>query len=287
MILQLKEREERLLLQSKALEQNNELMQLIMDGMTDCIAVVSIENQELLYINTAAEKLYYNETTQVCLCDTDCSFIKNCFNQHFDKSSKHNTRIHKCEINDSFFHIDSFSLHWDGKLANAIHIIDVTKEYKEKSQIEDMAYHDELTGLYNRRYCISQLEQLLKQNTGFVFCLIDADKLKFANDNFGHLAGDEYLKTVAKEISSSFRSSDIICRLGGDEFALIFRGENVEFVSHKMNAINEKLALLQKDYPMAISYGTINVLPNSKLSPKNILNEADSIMYEQKRMKVK
>ncbi len=285
MITQLKEREEELLAQSIALEQNNELMELIMDGMTDCIAVISLETQEILYINVAAERLLYNQTTQVCLCDTDCSFMQKCLKKNSATNQKHHTSIEHCEIKNSFFHVDNFSLYWNGILAYAVHIVDVTKEYKEKSKIEDMAYHDELTGLFNRRHCTAQIEKLLKDSTPFTFCLLDADKLKFANDTFGHNAGDEYLKTIAKEISAPFRSSDTICRLGGDEFAIILQSTNTELITRKLEEVNAKLSTLSTKFPMSLSYGAMPVNPDSCLSLKNILDEADKMMYENKRKK--
>ncbi len=285
MTAQLKEREEKLIQQSEALEQSNKLMQSIMDGINESIIVVSQKESEIVYINKSAKTLLSQTHLDECVCDGECDLLNNYVRQNFDNREKHMVREFHCPTSKKVFQIDTFALQWNGDLAYASRIVDVSEEFKEKLHIEDMAYKDELTSLYNRRYCMTNVEKLLIENQAFTFCMIDADKLKFANDNFGHEAGDEYLKTIAKEISSVSRSTDIVCRLGGDEYAVVFIGNILESAKEKMENINKRLAENKRDYPMSISYG-IQVVEDSKdLTLKKVISEADRLMYKHKREK--
>ncbi|MDG2866089.1 GGDEF domain-containing protein, partial [Vibrio parahaemolyticus] len=89
-----------------------------------------------------------------------------------------------------------------------------------------LATHDALTGVYNRSY-FSQLfesfkERALRYNEIFHLVMFDLNNLKYINDNFGHIAGDEAIKTFAKRLSVIIRKSDVFARYAGDEFVAIF-----------------------------------------------------------------
>ena len=95
------------------------------------------------------------------------------------------------------------------------------------AQIEEKAVRDELTGLYNRRQLIAELDTAITQaNTqGTTFCLavIDVDHFKDINDRHGHLVGDMILREFARIARDSVRDSDVLGRYGGDEFMQILR----------------------------------------------------------------
>ncbi len=286
MIVQLHEREERLLQQSNILTQTNVLMHLVMDGLKDWLVVVSQEGGEIIYINESAKLglLANNDDDSLCGCeDLLLSDIKS--NQHSEQNVI--TKGYRCLNGTRFFRIATFPIRWNDMFAYANHIEDVTSEQEEHVQFQNLAYKDELTGLYNRRYCTEKIEYLLSQNQQFIFCMIDVDKLKYANDTFGHSAGDEYLSIVAREITAVTRSTDIICRLGGDEFSVIFPDCPKKLIEDKIENINKSLLAFDVGYPMSISYGTIDVPAKSILSSKEIMIQADSKMYHNKQKKRK
>jgi diguanylate cyclase (GGDEF)-like protein/PAS domain S-box-containing protein len=92
-------------------------------------------------------------------------------------------------------------------------------------QLSDVSIVDELTGLYNRRYIDTILDQqygLFKRHfQRFGLVMIDMDRFKDINDTYGHLAGDEALKSVASILRQSPRSTDFLARFGGDEFIIV------------------------------------------------------------------
>jgi diguanylate cyclase (GGDEF)-like protein/hemerythrin-like metal-binding protein len=92
-------------------------------------------------------------------------------------------------------------------------------------QLEEIALTDVLTGLPNRRHAMRQLlqswEESEKDNAPLACMMIDADGFKQVNDSYGHDAGDEVLRQLARNLRYSVRTDDIVCRLGGDEFFVI------------------------------------------------------------------
>jgi len=92
----------------------------------------------------------------------------------------------------------------------------------EEKKVEFLSYHDQLTGLYNRRFYEEELMRLdTRRNLPLAIVMGDVNGLKLFNDSFGHTAGDALLKRVAQVMQAGCRADDILARLGGDEFVLI------------------------------------------------------------------
>lgn len=100
------------------------------------------------------------------------------------------------------------------------------------AQIEEKAVRDELTGLYNRRQLIVELDAAIAhantQASTFCLAIIDVDHFKNINDKHGHLVGDMILREFARVARDSVRDSDILGRYGGDEFMQILRGTELK-----------------------------------------------------------
>lgn len=95
--------------------------------------------------------------------------------------------------------------------------------YRQAQQtlLEDLAYKDELTGLYNRRKCDEVVEKLLDERRDFVLLSMDLNLLKYYNDTYGHEKGDELLRCFAKVLKEAFPDALAIARAGGDEFTVV------------------------------------------------------------------
>jgi diguanylate cyclase len=93
------------------------------------------------------------------------------------------------------------------------------------TRLRDLSQHDELTGLYNRRYVMVRLEEELnrgKRKPGSAaLAMIDLDGFKRVNDELGHDAGDAVLKAVASALLTATRKIDVVARYGGDEFVIL------------------------------------------------------------------
>lgn len=110
---------------------------------------------------------------------------------------------------------------------------DISEQKALMSNLQHIAEHDALTGLYNRQYYSDNLEKLIEishaTNTYDIVCMfLDLDNFKYINDTLGHMAGDRLLKEITDLLRSRMRKSDMLARIGGDEFSLIFQGINLE-----------------------------------------------------------
>lgn len=97
-----------------------------------------------------------------------------------------------------------------------------------EARLNQLAYHDNVTGLHNRHFFKERLDEVIDQacrhGQGCALLLIDLDGFKKINDTLGHDMGDELLRQVAVRLKRGIRDTDLVCRLGGDEFAIIAGG---------------------------------------------------------------
>src|SRR5690606_17430868 len=111
----------------------------------------------------------------------------------------------------------------DGFILVVSRVIEEKKMMREK--VTQMAFHDELTGLPNRRLFQEIMRQTLKEakrnEEKCALLYMDIDKFKWVNDHLGHSVGDELLKRLAKRVRRSLRESDVFARQGGDEFLVL------------------------------------------------------------------
>lgn len=284
MIQQLAERESQLKVQSRMLAESVDLMKAVMDGLKDWIIVTSQDNGDVVYANQSARQFFFDPSPALRNCKEYIEFldyIKHC-GESMDEG---NTFEYCCRQTRRSFRIRSYKIQWSEKMAFAHLITDVTTEREYREQMEGFAYVDELTGLHNRRFCLEKLEQFLAAGTEFTFCMIDVDGLKYANDNFGHSAGDEYLRAVSQQLLQHSRSSDVICRIGGDEFTALFPNCKSQVVLDKMEHLDQALAEKSQRFPMSISYGVAYVGEKENASVQSVMAQADERMYVLKNIK--
>lgn len=123
---------------------------------------------------------------------------------------------------------------------------DVTEQEEAEAIIRNLAYHDHLTQLPNRRLLAERLKQLIsgcqRENKKFAVMMMDLDKFKAVNDTLGHAAGDELLIQVAQRIKARLREHDTVARLGGDEFVILLADvHSPKDVARVANALIETL----------------------------------------------
>jgi diguanylate cyclase len=162
---------------------------------------------------------------------------------------------------------------------------DITDRIKMEKHLEYLGFHDQLTGLYNRRYFENELERLgSSRDYPIAVISTDLDGLKLVNDTLGHSEGDSYLQAGAEVLKSALRASDILARVGGDEFALLLpRTDKVaaEMLVNRIRRQLEQYNLKQKSLPLSISLGL--AVSESKDYPlEEIYRLADNNMYTDK-----
>ncbi|WP_171736984.1 EAL domain-containing protein [Vibrio sp. 99-70-13A1] len=167
---------------------------------------------------------------------------------------------------------------------------DITEQKLQDEKIRNLAYSDILTGLPNRTLFQDKLAETIeiftKNDKKFALMFIDLDHFKNINDSMGHAAGDLLLIELAKRLSSSIRSRDILARLGGDEFVIIVsdisdEAEVIDIAQRIFNSFKEPINLYNKPVYVTLSLG-ISVFPNDGLDAEELLKKGDSAMYQAK-----
>ncbi|MGE5544515.1 MAG: PAS domain S-box protein [Bacillota bacterium] len=111
----------------------------------------------------------------------------------------------------------------NGNVVGAVVVFrDFTEKREKQKEIVYLSYHDQLTGLYNRRFFEEEKKRLdTPRNLPITLVMADVNGLKLTNDAFGHSVGDELLRRAAEVIKKELRADDIIARIGGDEFCIL------------------------------------------------------------------
>jgi diguanylate cyclase (GGDEF)-like protein/PAS domain S-box-containing protein len=181
----------------------------------------------------------------------------------------------------------------DGRPAYGIgQIVDITERKRFEGQLQYLADHDALTGLFNRRRFEEELERALAGAERYRHCgailVLDLDGFKHVNDTLGHPVGDELIARLAGTLRAELRESDVIARLGGDEFGVILP----ESSEAEATAVAAKLLLaVERDGIVAdstrharvtASVGLATFDGSDGLSAEELLVEADIAMYDAK-----
>lgn len=162
---------------------------------------------------------------------------------------------------------------------------------KKISQLEQLAFNDDLTGLANRRSVTEQLDRAIlrarREGNNLALMYLDLDDFKNTNDSAGHEGGDKLLIEVAQRLKDTVRETDIVGRLGGDEFVVILthikNTESVQLVAEKIiNNISKPLHLEQMAVTVGVSVGIV-IAPQDGVSSEVLLRNADLAMYKSKQ----
>lgn len=161
---------------------------------------------------------------------------------------------------------------------------------KNYAHIEQLAYHDGLTGLYNRvafmKYAYDIFHDASVGASKHAIFFIDLDNFKNINDTLGHDYGDLLLKDVSDRMLSCIASDDILARNGGDEFLILKnRFDTVDdlenFASQLVNIVHHPFILNDETAVVSMSVG-IAVFPNNGLTVSELIKNADIAMYNAK-----
>lgn len=160
-------------------------------------------------------------------------------------------------------------------------------------QMQRLAALDSLTGIYNRRFGISRIQEefsrSIRSGTAVSLVMLDIDHFKLVNDTYGHVVGDKIIVSITKTISSAIREGDVLIRYGGEEFLCILPGANL----HDAQQIAERIRIMvgdstlkwgEQEVRVTVSLGTATY-PNRNISDvQQFICTADEAMYSAKNM---
>jgi diguanylate cyclase (GGDEF)-like protein len=166
--------------------------------------------------------------------------------------------------------------------------------YSLSEELKTISMTDSLTGLFNRRYFLQRLmeeiERVKRHDECFVIFIVDIDNFKAFNDKYGHLAGDEILKSTSRSIREAVRAVDVVSRIGGEEFGVILPRTNKEdsfIIADRIRKSVERIRLPEEKF--AIKEGlTVSVgmaeYPYDAENAEELIHNADKAMYLAKSM---
>ena len=290
-------------LSEEALKASEEKYRLITEQASDVIWVYNFTNNKFTYISPSMMQLRgltpeeaMNESLEESITPESLVVLRdviakniNDFIDNFQNANYINCHLDEiqqyCKNGDIIW--VEVSTKYRYSPIGDIEIVGVSRNIEERKKAEKeilyLSYHDQLTGLYNRRFYEEELKRLdVERNLPLTLVIGDVNGLKLINDSFGHVMGDELLKKVAKVIRIGCRTDDIIARLGWDEFVIILPKMDVIEVAKVINRFND-LSLQEKigsiDISISFGYETKN---NNEEKIEEIFKKAEDHMYKKK-----
>lgn len=185
---------------------------------------------------------------------------------------------------------DAFQIHDENmKLLGAFaQFRDITERSKTEDQINYLAYHDDLTGLPNRRYFTQRLENVLYQSkengSMFTIMFLDLDSFKKINDNLGHNNGDTLLQLVADRLKGCCMPlNSIVSRMGGDEFTILVPeiteyDDAITLAELVLRTFERQFVIDDYEFYITASIGIV-LYPYDGTDAETLMKHADIAMY--------
>lgn len=160
---------------------------------------------------------------------------------------------------------------------------DITDKKKTEEYLLFMGFHDQLTGLYNRRYFENAIVKIdTEDNLPISLIICDINGLKIANDSFGHAVGDALLIHTAKMLNAMVNPGEIVARIGGDEFIVVCPKLNASAAKKKIEAFKSKIANIDvSGLHLSLSFG-YETKTSDYQTITEILANAENHMYRHK-----
>lgn len=170
-------------------------------------------------------------------------------------------------------------------------LADISRQKQLEEHILHDAFHDTLTGLFNRALFLNRLDQAIKrlkrdQDASYAVLYLDMDRFKLVNKTFGHVTGDRLLMVIANRLQKLLREVDTLARFGGDEFAILMESiRGMEEVSAMSDSVLRQLAapfrLKKQEIFVTCSIGVV-LGSLAYEHPDQVLRDADNAMYSSK-----
>ncbi|MBU5429080.1 EAL domain-containing protein [Kineothrix sp. MSJ-39] len=255
----------------------------ILNTVGSCIYVRDKETGQVLFCNDLMQHEFEQElkkgTINRLLEQAESALVKNGYYELKHPSRKHWYDLHQTEID------------WvDGRKVSFSALYDITDKKLYQRKIEQQAYTDFLTGLYNRMCCERDLAQYIEKaeadsgRGGLLY--LDLDDFKHINDGLGHQYGDVLLKSISHSLQRIPEIHNTCYRMGGDEFVIVVPPESItrfDGIVEEIKAIFSKPWFLKNaDYYCTMSMG-ICYFPEDGSSVQDLIKKADIAMYEAKK----
>lgn len=256
-------------------------LETVLDHVGDCICVWDLETGKVLYTNRNMQRNFRQELQEGNIEELLGEWM------HEESGSREIYLAGKERWYDLYY----TGMKWlDGSAVVLCSLYDVTDKKDYQKKIEQQAYTDFLTGIYNRMCCERDLAKYVdeaKENqTKGLLLYLDLDDFKHINDGLGHKYGDVLLKSISQSFQQIKGIKDTCYRMGGDEFVIIIPPSEYEEHENIIEAIKQIFkqpwSLKDSDYYCTMSMGVVEFPLESDVVPE-LIKKADIAMYEAKK----
>lgn len=270
-------------IQNNSLASSYESLEAILDNVGASIYVREMSTGRIKFANRMLRQFFSEEIKE--------SKLGEIFDSHVPEGSESGSIEIEYGKRSRYYELYYSQLRWMNEstaMLCAIH--DITEKKKYQRQIEQLAYTDFLTGLYNRMCCERDLAKFVDAaKTGHregTLLYLDLDDFKHINDGLGHQYGDILLQSIAHSFTRVEGIHDTCYRMGGDEFVIIIPPDQYhrvnQIVEDIKNIFNRPWFLKDADYYCTMSMGVVN-FPSEGTQVQDLIKKADITMYEAKK----
>ncbi len=270
-------------IQKNSLASSFASLEAILDNVGSAIYVRDIETGSPLFANRVLKSVFAEE------------FASGSLDELFDSALPESKEIGTYEVNhvarNRWYDLHYTYINWvDGRKVSLCAAYDVTDKKSYQRRIEQQAYTDFLTGLYNRMCCERDLAMHIDaaktSGTKGALLYLDLDDFKHINDGLGHQYGDVLLKAISHSLQRIEGIKNTCYRMGGDEFVIIVPPESYSSFKRIIEQIEDIFSkpwyLKDADYYCTMSMGVVE-FPESGASVLDLIKKADIAMYDAKK----
>jgi diguanylate cyclase (GGDEF)-like protein len=259
-------------------------LEMILDNVGSSIYVRDMQTGEVLFANRGLRNNFSKEIKNQTL---DLLFEKDLI-----KGNRRGKQEIYQEERERWYDLYYTHITWvDGRPVTLFAIYDITEKKVYQKKIEQQAYTDFLTGLYNRLCCERDLarhiDEAKKDGSKGALLYLDLDDFKHINDGLGHQYGDVLLKAISHSLQRVEEIENSCYRVGGDEFIIIIppksRSKFDQIISDIKQIFVKPWFLKDADYYCTMSMGIVD-FPDEGESVHELIKKADIAMYEAKKL---
>lgn len=159
-----------------------------------------------------------------------------------------------------------------------------------QKHLDQLAHHDQLTGLPNRVFLQAHLPRAIERATAektlLAVLFLDLDRFKHVNDSLGHEVGDKLLQEIAKRVRAAVRPDDVVVRMGGDEFVVLLHStrthEEINSAANRINSVLSGPVVIDGRAVVATVSIGVSVFPRDGATMGELLKHSDTAMYQAK-----
>lgn len=278
---------------------SEEKYRLIAENMTDIVTLLD-KNGVITYASPSTTHIlgfplesYVGSSAFTIVHPDDLPTVRKHFYSIFQKKSSHEMEFRYKHKTKEWIWLEAKGTYFTDETKGEGHLLVVSRVIEEKKlmreKLKQMAFHDELTGLPNRRLFQEIMRQKLKEakrnKSKSSLLFMDIDKFKWVNDHLGHSIGDELLKLFSERVKQALRESDVFARQSGDEFLVLLpdtdKDEAIRIVERILDSLQEEWRIRGNAFATTSSIG-VAMYPEDGTTMETLIANADHALYKAK-----